>query len=108
MATTQQDLGFAQQVAEVIRAHVPEAQVILYGSRARGDAQPDSDWDVLIVTQDPVPKSDRQKAFEEIFDLQLEQDQCASVMWFDKTTWQDSCKAEPFFHSNVQNDGIRI
>lgn len=30
------------------------AQIILYGSQARGDAQPDSDIDVLIVLGEPV------------------------------------------------------
>ena len=25
-------------------------QIILFGSRARGDAKPDSDWDFLVVT----------------------------------------------------------
>jgi predicted nucleotidyltransferase len=27
-------------------------RVILFGSRARGDARPDSDWDVVIVSPD--------------------------------------------------------
>jgi len=28
--------------------------VILYGSRARGDAQPDSDYDVLVLLDGPI------------------------------------------------------
>jgi len=34
-------------IRDTIRATEPTAQIILYGSRARGDAREDSDWDVL-------------------------------------------------------------
>ena len=34
-------------IRDTIRASEPAAQIILYGSRARGDAREDSDWDVL-------------------------------------------------------------
>jgi len=34
----------------------PTARIILYGSRARGDAQPDSDWDLLILLDGPVER----------------------------------------------------
>lgn len=36
-------------IKQAIRAHAPEAQTILYGSQARGDAHEDSDIDLLIL-----------------------------------------------------------
>jgi uncharacterized protein len=39
-----------------ILAAVPEAEAIyLFGSRARGDALPDSDFDIAVLTAAPLP-----------------------------------------------------
>ena len=35
------------------------AQLILFGSQARGDARSDSDWDLLILLNDGQPNEDR-------------------------------------------------
>ena len=39
-------------MAAAIRAEIPEAEVRLFGSRARGEARPDSDVDLLITAPD--------------------------------------------------------
>jgi predicted nucleotidyltransferase len=36
-------------------------RVLLYGSRARGDHQPDSDYDILVVLEGPVDLRPEQK-----------------------------------------------
>ena len=41
-----------RQLAAEIRAEIPEAEVRLFGSHARGDARPDSDIDLLITVSD--------------------------------------------------------
>ncbi len=35
-------------------------KVVLFGSRARGDAHDDSDWDVLVITSSDIPFNRRQ------------------------------------------------
>lgn len=40
------------RIANVLHRIEPNAQAILYGSEARGDARPDSDIDVLILPDD--------------------------------------------------------
>lgn len=46
----------------IIAASHPE-QVWLFGSRARGDAHDDSDWDILVVVDDDAP--------DELFDPEV-------------------------------------
>lgn len=55
-------IGEAQlrAMVAVIRAEIPEAEVRLFGSRARGEARQDSDVDLLITAPDAwLAKQDR-------------------------------------------------
>lgn len=52
------------EVMEFIRERLSATfdieRIILFGSRARGDAEPDSDWDVLVITNSNLPFAERQ------------------------------------------------
>mgnify|MGYP003413282206 FL=1 len=37
-------------IRTTVRATEPDAQIILYGSRARGANREDSDWDVIVIS----------------------------------------------------------
>ncbi len=50
---------------EVVRRVVAAARphkIILFGSRSRGDARPDSDIDLLVVSDDVRPRAQRSSA----------------------------------------------
>jgi predicted nucleotidyltransferase len=53
MTSMNQDL-FQDIVGRIIEAAQPE-KVILFGSRARGEARPDSDFDLLVIKQSDEP-----------------------------------------------------
>ena len=38
-------------IGEVARSVIPGAQVLLFGSHARGQADPDSDYDILVIAE---------------------------------------------------------
>ena len=49
----QSDNAFAA-IGEVARSVIPGARVLLFGSHARGEANPDSDYDVLVIPEQPI------------------------------------------------------
>ena len=56
-----------RQLAAKIREEIPEAEVRLFGSHARGEASPDSDIDLLItVTDDWLADHNRFKVLDRL------------------------------------------
>lgn len=41
-------------IGEVARSVIPGARVLLFGSHARGEDDPQSDYDILVITEQPV------------------------------------------------------
>jgi predicted nucleotidyltransferase len=88
-----------------VKENAPDAKVILYGSRARGDARPDSDWDILVIInkeQKDVSEFDR-IAFP-LYDLAVESDTIISVNVYTKTDWEK--RSFTPFYKNVETEGI--
>lgn len=52
------DPKLAEVVAALVRAYQP-GRIYLFGSRARGDVGPDSDYDLKVVVPDTVPSERR-------------------------------------------------
>jgi len=85
----------------------PAAKVILYGSRARGDERPDSDWDVLVLTDYPVTV-EKERAFRNnLFELELETGEPFSVFVFSENEWESRQRITPFY-LNICKEGIQI
>ena len=44
-----------KDLIDIVRKEIRPLEVWLFGSRARGDDRPDSDWDLLAVVADDAP-----------------------------------------------------
>jgi predicted nucleotidyltransferase len=64
------------------------ASLILFGSRARGDYRPDSDWDVLVLTSKEASTQFKNKIYDEIYEVELEFSQPISTLIYQKEDWE--------------------
>ena len=100
------------QILNAIRDKVSQilpkgASVILFGSRARGDAREDSDWDVLILLdKDHITSQDIDDYSYPLRELGWDYNQCINAILYTKCDW-DSSFISPF-RENVTEDGIRL
>lgn len=95
-----------QRIKNAVHKVEPKATIILYGSRARGDNKPDSDWDILILfDKTKIPLKEKDDILMNIYDIELETDNIISPLISYKKEWQTEYYITPFFES-VHNDGI--
>ncbi len=93
--------------AEILKIE-PTAQLILYGSRARGDAKPDSDWDLLLLTEKKEVTYDYEDLVRTpIFLMELEVGEPFSLQIFPKNTWENKFYITPYYQ-NIQREGILV
>ena len=75
-------------VKKIIKTHDPEAQVILFGSRARGDYHPASDWDLLILISDHLySKAFKHQLWNELYQIELDYDIVLNTIIRGKNEW---------------------
>lgn len=97
------------RIGKELKKFVPEAEIILYGSEARGESRPDSDIDLLILLPDSndIQRyiSDRSEISGRLFELSLDLGVDISPLVLPRNVW--NARKTPF-KVNVTNDGIRI
>ena len=95
------------RIKSVVRQVNPKAEVILYGSRARGDEHPDSDWDILILV-DTKSDLDYEKVFRHaLFDVELEFGEAFSITVHNKKEWRTKHWMTPLYQ-NIYKEGLKI
>ena len=95
-------------IRSAIHEKNPEAEVILFGSRARGQENKVSDWDILILLNTPQVDRETEKEYRDaLFDVALETGEAISTFVFSKQEWETKYSITPLFQ-NVQKEGIRL
>ena len=82
------------QMVQAIVAEVDPEQVILFGSRARGDAREDSDVDLVVVEAEPFgPERSRRQELVRLYHALVEFPVSADILVYshdDIDYWRDS------------------
>jgi predicted nucleotidyltransferase len=102
------DVELLRRCKKAIRRVVPDADVILYGSRARGDADEYSDYDILVLTNGPADIPVHEKMVERIFPLELDSGAVLTLIIYNRGQWDTPLYRAMPFHENVDRDGVLL
>ena len=104
----QSEESLLKQVEQQIHSIVPEAEVILYGSRARGDEGPTSDWDFLILVDQPLDRDQIVELKNRLYDLELETDTVLTSIVRTRDEWNSPRYSVLPFKRTVQKEGVSL
>lgn len=86
----------------------PNAEIYLYGSRAKNTATNYSDWDILILLNAPAISFEFEKQLiSRLYDVEIETGEVISPIIYTKKDWNERLFIMPLFE-NINHDGIRL
>lgn len=102
------NIAISDGINKILKRIAPiRSKAILFGSRARGDAHSDSDWDVLILLdKDRITPVDMNEISYPIRELGWEVDQVVNPIMYTMKDWER--KSFTPFYKNVISEGIEL
>ncbi|NDV83260.1 nucleotidyltransferase domain-containing protein [Bacteroides sp. 51] len=98
------------RIRNIIHSVVPNAEIILFGSQARGDATEESDIDLLILIDngsDKLSYDEKSAILDPILDLEMETGLEINPIMRTYKQWFNQPFRTPFY-INVMKEGIKI
>ena len=98
------DRELLAEVKDAIRRLMPSGEVLLYGSTARGTRTPESDYDLLALTDRPMSTEEEEAIWDALFDVEMERGAAISLQFCSREEW-DRRRNMPFY-AQVDRDGV--
>lgn len=95
-------------IKKVVEERDSSAKIYLYGSRAKGNARKDSDWDLLILlNREKITSEIENEITSPLYDLEFETGEIISPMVYTLKEWDTKYSVTPFYR-NVMKEGHLI
>jgi len=96
------------QVKRAVRSVEPDAEIILYGSRSRGEFVSESDWDFLILVSGHLDDKRVDAIRHRLYEVEWEYGEVISSIVRDRLEWHSDLYQSIPFHRRVEQEGIRL
>jgi predicted nucleotidyltransferase len=101
-------LNFLHQVREEVRRLLPDAKIILHGSRVRNEARQDSDWDFLIIAEHPLDRRTVTELKDNLYEVELANDEVVSSIIRSRQEWSSPEYDALPFKATVEKEGVTL
>lgn len=96
------------RVKEAVFSFQPDADLLLYGSRARGTVSAESDWDFLILTDTDLDNLAKREIRSKIYKIEIETGEVISVIIHSRSYWNSPRNAVTPFYKNIGRESISL
>lgn len=86
----------------------PVSEIILYGSKARGDFDKESDIDILVILNDKVDDDTREKIFSISFKIEIKYDVIFGILVESKDFWSSPLAETMLISRNINMEGVLL
>jgi len=100
------DKELLAEVKRIIAGFLPDATVLVYGSTARGDRRPGSDYDILVMTNRTLTTAEQDAIRDAVFDLQFEREVLVCTMFYSPEEWNEPVTVGSPFRANVEREAL--
>ncbi len=90
----------------MLREAFPVKEVVLFGSKARGDDDEESDIDLLVLTSQPVSWNERKAINNALYEIQMKYDIIISTLITTVTEWNEGTFSVLPIHGEISDQGV--
>ncbi len=95
-----------QAAAALLRQQFPVERVVLFGSKARGHDEAESDIDLLVLTRCQLDWQQRDEITNALFDLQMRMDVVLSTLVVAMDEWNEGVYQVLPIRAEIERDGV--
>jgi len=96
------------ELKHTLREGFDVESLVLYGSVVRGEADDESDVDILVVTTEPMDRRSRHRITDAVFEVNLRYDTNFSTLVIDRDSWEHGPICALPIKGDILSDGVPI
>ena len=97
-----------EQLKDMLAKRFRLHKLIVFGSRARGDADPDSDLDIVVILEDAPTEAERDYVSDCAWEAGLEHGIVIVPFVFDRGYWEKGPIRHSLFAKAVREEGVPV
>ncbi len=96
------------KVKEIVYCYDKEAEIFLFGSRARGDWHEESDWDFLVLSELDEQSNIKEKIRIDVsHEIEYKTFDLVFILFHNKNVWEADYSVTPLYY-NIEEEAILI
>ena len=97
-----------EEATRTLKERFPVRDVILFGSKVRGESSKDSDIDLLLLTTQPIHWKERHAIVDALFEVEMRYDVVINIVVNTVRDWHEGmCTVLPI-HEEINREGVTI